>query len=70
MQTSLHCSRLLLIFAAIYGQEMAYKVIDLYAGVGGLSYGFAQDDDFEIIAANEILGSMADAYSRNPPSCQ
>ena len=44
---------------------MPYKVIDLYAG---LSYGFAQDDDFEIIAANEILGSMADAYSRNPPS--
>lgn len=43
---------------------MAYKVIDLFAGVGGLSYGFAQDDDFEIIAANEILGSMADAYSR------
>lgn len=42
---------------------MAYKVIDLFAGVGGLSYGFAQDDDFEIIAANEILGSMADAYS-------
>jgi len=35
---------------------MAYKVIDLFAGVGGLSYGFAQDDDFEIIAANEILG--------------
>ena len=52
------------------GQEMAYKVIDLFAGVGGLSYGFAQDDDFEIIAANEILGAMADAYSRNPPSCQ
>ena len=50
--------------------EMAYKVIDLFAGVGGLSYGFAQDDDFEIIAANEILGSMADAYSRNHPSCQ
>ena len=50
--------------------EMAYKVIDLYAGVEGLSYGFAQDDDFEIIAANEILGSMADAYSRNHPSCQ
>lgn len=49
---------------------MAYKVIDLFAGVGGLSYGFVQDDDFEIIAANEILGSMADAYIRNPPSCQ
>ncbi|MCI5681636.1 MAG: DNA cytosine methyltransferase [Paludibacteraceae bacterium] len=46
---------------------MAYKVIDLFAGVGGLSYGFAHDDDFEIIAANEILFPMAKAYSENHP---
>ena len=47
---------------------MPYKVIDLYAGVGGFSYGFAQDDDFEIIAANEILGSwqMHTAATRLP----
>ena len=47
---------------------MAYKVLDLFAGVGGLSYGFAKDDDFEIVAANEILEPMAAAYSRNHPS--
>lgn len=47
---------------------MAYKVIDLFAGVGGLSYGFAHDDEFEIIAANEILEPMAKAYSSNHPS--
>lgn len=47
---------------------MPYKVIDLFSGVGGLSYGFAQDDEFEIIAANEILEPMAQAYSRNHPS--
>ncbi len=44
------------------------KVIDLFAGVGGLSYGFAHDDDFEIIAANEILLDMAKAYELNHPS--
>ncbi len=44
------------------------KVIDLFAGVGGLSYGFAQDDNFEIIAANEILKDMAKAYELNHPS--
>ena len=43
------------------------KIIDLFAGVGGLSYGFAQDDDFEIIAANEILPNMAKAYELNHP---
>ena len=47
---------------------MGYKVVDLFAGVGGLSYGFAHDDDFTILAANEILKPMAMAYSLNHPS--
>lgn len=47
---------------------MAYKVVDLFAGVGGLSYGFAHDSDFQIVAANEILEPMAKAYSANHPS--
>lgn len=46
---------------------MSYKVIDLFAGVGGLSYGFAHDKDFCILAANEILEPMARAYSANHP---
>ena len=45
-----------------------FKVIDLFAGVGGLSYGFAHDDSFEIVAANEILAPMAEAYSKNHPT--
>lgn len=45
-----------------------FKVVDLFAGVGGLSYGFAHDQDFQIIAANEILLPMATAYSLNHPS--
>jgi len=44
------------------------KVVDLFAGAGGLSYGFARDDNFEIIAANEILPNMAKAYQLNHPS--
>jgi len=44
------------------------KVVDLFAGVGGLSYGFAHDDAFEIVAANEILPNMAKAYELNHPS--
>lgn len=47
---------------------MSYKVVDLFAGVGGLSYGFAHDKDFQIVAANEILEPMARAYSANHPS--
>lgn len=43
------------------------KVLDLFAGVGGLSYGFAHDEDFEVVAANEILPDMAKAYSLNHP---
>ena len=44
------------------------KIIDLFCGVGGLSFGFAHDDNFEIVAANEILPNMAKAYSLNHPS--
>lgn len=44
------------------------NIIDLFAGVGGLSYGFANDDDFKIIAANEILPDMAKAYELNHPT--
>ena len=46
------------------------KVIDLFSGVGGLSYGFAHNDCFEIVAANEILPSMAKAYSLNHPNAK
>ena len=44
------------------------KIIDLFSGVGGLSYGFAHDDFYEIISANEILKDMAKAYSLNHPT--
>lgn len=45
-----------------------YKVVDLFSGVGGLSFGFDQDKDFEILAANEILPNMAMAYHLNHPT--
>jgi len=48
-------------------QKKKIKVIDLFAGVGGLSYGFAQDPVYEIVAANELLPDMAKAYELNHP---
>lgn len=44
-----------------------YTVIDLFAGAGGLSYGFAHDKRFRILAANEIAYDMAQTYSLNHP---
>ena len=41
------------------------KLIDLFAGVGWLSYGFAHMREFEILAANEILPKMAKTYELN-----
>lgn len=49
-------------------EERKLKVIDLFCGVGGLSYGFAHNGNFEIVAANEILPNMAKAYSLNHPA--
>jgi len=45
-----------------------YTVIDLFAGAGGLSYGFSKDNNFEIISANEIEYDMAQTYSQNHPN--
>lgn len=44
-----------------------FRVVDLFAGVGGLSFGFAHNPDFQVIAANEILRQMSDAYQLNHP---
>ncbi len=44
-----------------------YNVIDLFAGVGGLSYGFSHLEEFEIIAANEIEKDISVAYQLNHP---
>lgn len=45
-----------------------YKVIDLFAGVGGLSYGFAHNDNFNIVMANEYEVDIAKAYALNHPT--
>lgn len=52
----------------IFMEGKKLKVIDLFCGVGGLSYGFAHNKNFEIVAANEILPNMAKAYSLNHPA--
>ena len=44
-----------------------YNIMDLFAGVGGLSYGFSHIDDFHIVVANEIHPDIAEAYSLNHP---
>lgn len=43
---------------------MTYKMIDLFAGVGGLSLGF-ENCGFEVVLANEYDASIAEAYIRN-----
>jgi DNA (cytosine-5)-methyltransferase 1 len=49
------------------GARKPLTIIDLFAGVGGLTYGFYHSDRYKIVAANEILPSMAKAYSINHP---
>ncbi len=50
-----------------YSNDMDYNVIDLFSGVGGLSYGFSQISNFHILAANEIEKDISIAYSLNHP---
>ena len=50
--------------------QSQFMVVDLFAGVGGLSYGFAHRSQFQVLAANEILPAMAEAYRLNHPDVQ
>lgn len=45
-----------------------YNVMDLFAGVGGLSYGFSILPQFNIITANEIEKDISIAYELNYPN--
>lgn len=42
-----------------------YNVVDLFAGVGGLSYGFSRLPEFNILVANEIEKDISIAYTLN-----
>ena len=44
-----------------------YNIIDLFAGVGGLSYGFSKIPEFNIVAAIEIEPDISTAYTLNHP---
>lgn len=44
-----------------------FRVLDLFAGVGGLSFGFCHNTAFEVVAANEINPDIARAYEINHP---
>ena len=44
-----------------------YNIMDLFSGVGGLSYGFSILPEFNIIAANEIEKDISMAYALNHP---
>jgi DNA (cytosine-5)-methyltransferase 1 len=46
---------------------MKKRIFELFAGVGGLSYGFSKLPGFEIVLANEIESDIAKAYSLNHP---
>ncbi len=44
-----------------------YNIVELFAGVGGLSYGFSKLPQFHIIVANEIEKDISAAYTLNYP---
>ena len=44
---------------------MIFKTLDLFAGAGGLSYGFTQTGRYKIVAAAEIDADTRETYIKN-----
>lgn len=42
-----------------------YKVIDLFCGIGGFSYGFEMTDKFEVVVAADIWNVAVNTFKRN-----
>ena len=47
-----------------------YKVVDLFAGAGGLSLGFSQTNQYDIKVAFENSPYMQETYKNNHPGVQ
>lgn len=45
-----------------------YKVLDLFCGAGGLSFGFEESKEFYIILANDIMPDAISTYQKNYPN--
>jgi DNA (cytosine-5)-methyltransferase 1 len=52
---------------SITKSQKKITVVDLFAGVGGLSYGFTHNENFNVILANEFNKDIAKAYTLNHP---
>lgn len=48
------------------GKKNKFKIIDLFAGVGGISVGFKKAG-FEVVSANEYKSDIANTYIKNHP---
>lgn len=46
-------------------QNNKFKIVDLFAGAGGMSYGFEQQGNFEVVAFVENNDSACDTFKRN-----
>ncbi len=44
------------------------KILDLFAGIGGLSFSFHRDKEFKVLAMNEVLKDPCNTYSKNNPN--
>ena len=47
---------------------MKYKIMDLFCGIGGFSYGFEMTGDFDTILGIDSWDVALSTFSRNHPS--
>lgn len=48
--------------------ERKFKILDLFCGAGGMSYGMHKNSHFETVVASDISGNLAQTLKKNIPS--
>ena len=49
------------------GKEMNFKILDLFCGAGGLSYGMHQNPHFQTVVALDVNEALAITLKNNMP---
>ena len=51
-------------------KEIEFRILDLFCGAGGISYGMHKNPHFKTVVASDYNASIANTFSKNMPDAK